>query len=300
MDKLRAMQAFVRIVDEGSLTAAANALGTSLPSVVRTLAELEASVGCRLLNRTTRRQALTEEGRHYLERSRRVLADIDDLEASLADQAIEPRGRLNITAPVLLGQMLVAPATRRFVQRHDKVQCNLMLTDQIVNLVEDQIDVGVRIDHLQDSTLVSQAIGTVRRVVVASPAYVAQHGAPRHPKDLLQADCVSAGRPWLFREGAHEFKLTVQGKLSFNVGPPAIEACVEGAGFGMFLSYQVAPFLATRQLCVVLEPFERAPMPVNIVYPQARLLPWRTRLFIDWIRADVGGALRSREPPQLR
>jgi len=138
MDKLRAMQAFVRIVDEGSLTAAANALGTSLPSVVRTLAELEASVGCRLLNRTTRRQALTEEGRHYLERSRRVLADIDDLEASLADQAIEPRGRINITAPVLLGQMLVAPATRRFVQRHDKVQCNLMLTDQIVNLLEDR------------------------------------------------------------------------------------------------------------------------------------------------------------------
>ncbi len=291
MDKLRAMQTFVRIVDEGSLTAAAQALNTSLPSVVRTLASLESHLQARLLQRTTRRLSLTDEGRRYLEHCRAILGEIDDIEASLADQDQEPRGTITITAPVLLGQMVVAPAVRYFVQRHPQVRCNLLLLDRVVNLVEEQVDVAVRIDHLADSCLVGHSISTIRRVVVASPAFLRRYGTPRHPKDLQQANCVMAGRPWLFREGTREFTLQVSGNLDFNIGAPAIDACVEGLGFGMFLSYQVAPQVRRRQLRIVLEDYERAPMPLSIVYPHARLLPRRTRVFIEWMKSELKARL---------
>jgi DNA-binding transcriptional LysR family regulator len=291
MDKLRAMQMFLRIVDVGSLTGAAQSLGTSLPSVVRVLAELERSLGVRLLNRTTRRLALTEEGEQYAQRCRLVLQEIDDMEAALVDQSTQIRGALTITAPVLLGQMLVAPATRRFAQRYSQVQCRVVLSDSMVDLIEAHMDVGVRIDNLEDSSLVGQTVGSVRRVVVASPSYLAQAGTPQHPKDLAALQCVSAGRPWLFQEAGREFSMSVQGNLSFNLGAPAIEACASGAGLGMFLSYQVEPYVRSGALQVVLQAFERPPMEVSVVYPQARLVPARTRLYIDWLVAELRAAM---------
>ena len=290
IDKLRAMQAFVSIVDEGSLTAAARALNVSLPSVVRQLAGLEAHLHTRLLNRTTRSLKLTEEGREYLERCRAALAAIEEAEAALRAGESEFCGSLTITAPVLLGQMKVAPALRRFVQRYEKVRCRLLLLDRRVNLVEEQVDVGIRIDYLADSTLVCRPVGSVRRGVVASPAYLRRHGEPRRPHDLLSANCILAGRPWLFREGVRDFSLQLHGNLDFNIGAPAIEACVEGMGFGMFLSYQVEAQVAQGQLQVVLQAFERAPMPLCVVYPQARLLPQRTRVLIEWMRRELCSA----------
>lgn len=290
MDKLRAMQTFVRIVDEGSLTAAAQALDTSAPSVVRTLASLEAHLRTRLLHRTTRHLSLTGEGQRYLARCRSILAEVDDLETSLADQAPEPRGTLTVTAPVLLGQMIVAPALGRFVQAHRHVRCRLLLLDRLVNLVEEQVDVAIRIDDLADSSLIGHRVGAVRRVVVASPACLRRVGTPAHPRDLLKLDCVSGGRPWLFREGDRDFSLTVEGSLEFNMGAPAIEACGEGLGFGMFLSYQVAPMVRRRRLRIVLEPYERPPMLLSIVYPNARLLPRRTRVFVDWMKTELSRA----------
>lgn len=287
IDKLRAMQTFVCIADEGSLTGAAHALNVSLPSVVRQLAALEAHLRTRLFNRTTRSLNLTEEGRVYLERCRSVLADIADAEAALDAGDGEPYGTLVATAPVLLGQMVVAPALRRFTQRYDKVRGKLLLLDRIVNLVEEQVDVAIRIDQLADSTLISCPVGSVRRVVVASPAYLRRHGVPRHPRELLRANCVSAGRPWLFQEAGRDLSMQLSGNLEFNIGAPAIEACAEGLGLGMFLSYQVAPLVAQGHLRIVLEAFERPPMPLSIVYPQARQLPRRTRLFIDWMKLEL-------------
>lgn len=287
IDKLRAMQTFVCIADEGSLTAAAYALNVSLPSVVRQLAALEAHLRARLFNRTTRSMSLTEEGRIYLERCRAVLTDVADAEAALGAGETEPCGALVITAPVLLGQMKVAAAVRRFAQRYEKVRCRLLLLDRIVNLVEEQVDVGIRIDQLADSTLISCPVASVRRVVVASPAYLDRHGTPEHPLDLRRANCLSAGRPWLFREGGRDLSLQLSGNLEFNIGAPAIEACLEGLGLGMFLSYQVAPYVAEGRLRIVLEAFERPPMPLSIVYPQARLLPRRTRAFIDWMKLEL-------------
>ena len=190
MDKFRAMSTFVQIADAGSLTAAAWATGASLPAVVRLLAAYEAELGVRLFNRTTRRISLTEEGRRHLESCRLLLTAVDDAEAALKNDAAEPSGHLTITAPVLFGQMHVAPIVTRFVQQHSQMHCRVMLMDRVVNLLEEGIDVGIRIGRLEDSSLVALPLGCMRRVVVASPACLREHRHPVHPNDLLKANCV--------------------------------------------------------------------------------------------------------------
>lgn len=291
MDKLRAMQTFVRIADEGSLTAAARDLGASLPAVVRSLAAYETALGVRLFNRTTRRISLTEEGRQHLERCRQVLAAVDDAEAALGAGASEPAGHLTLTAPVLFGQMYVAPAVTRFVARHPGMRCSVVLLDRVVNLLEEGMDLGIRIGQLEDSSLVAQPLGQTRRVVVAAPALLRRQGTPRHPRELLKANCVrmTAGSPtWGdFQENGRSFRLPVTGNLEFNHVLPAVQACAAGAGFGMFFSYQVAPYVDSKQLKIVLERFELPPRPISIVYPHARLLPARTRAFIEFVRAEI-------------
>ena len=291
MDKFRAMRTFVAIADQGSLTAAAKALDASLPAVVRALAAYESHLGARLFNRTTRRISLTNEGKQHLDRSRQVLAALEESESALSSGAGQPAGRLAITAPVLFGQMHVAPAVTRFVARHDQIRCSLVLLDRVVNLVEEGMDLGIRIGKFEDSSLVARSLGQMRRVVVAQPAYLRRHGVPQHPRDLQQANCVRvvAGPPaWTgFQEGGRMLRVTVSGNLEFNHVLPAVQACADGAGFGMFSWYQVAPFLAQKRLRVVLEKFEQAPSPLSIVYPHARLLPARTRAFIDWMVQEI-------------
>jgi DNA-binding transcriptional LysR family regulator len=291
MDKFKAMQTFVRIADEGSLTQAARELGLSLPAVVRSLAAYEAELGVRLFHRTTRRITLTEDGRQHLANCRQVLAALEESEAQLSAGAREAAGHLTITAPVLFGQMHVAPSVTRFLQHRPKMRCTLLLLDRIVNLIDEGIDLGVRIGHLEDSSLVALSIGHVRRVVVAHPDYLRQHGTPRHPRDLQRFNCirnVSGAAAWGdFQEKGRAFRVAVSGNLEFNHVLPAVQACAAGAGFGMFFSYQVAPWVAQRQLKIVLEKFERPPRPIQVVYPHARLLPARTRAFIDWIREDL-------------
>ena len=303
MDRFKAMQTFVAIADCGSLTAAARALDSSLPAVVRSLAALEAHLGVRLAQRTTRRIALTAEGRHYLENCRQVLAAVEAGEAALSAEADEPAGQLTVTAPVLFGQMHVAPAVTRFVRRYPKVQVRLLLFDRVVNLLDEGIDAGIRIGELADSSLVAQPVASVRRMVVASPACLKACGVPRHPRDLLDANCIrfsgSSGPWWTFYEGKRQFTVPVKGNLEFNHVGPSLDACAEGMGFGMFISYQVEALLGRGKLKAVLETFEPPPRPISVVYPHARLLPARTRLFVDWIKAELallGHAGKAREP----
>jgi DNA-binding transcriptional LysR family regulator len=296
MDKFKAMRTFVRIAEEGSLTAAAVAMGSSLPAVVRSLAAYETELGTRLFNRTTRRISLTEEGKQHLQNCRQVLMALEESEAALSARTSEPVGHLTVTAPVLFGQIWIAPAVTRFLRRHEKMQCSLVLLDRMVNLLEEGIDLGIRIGPLEDSSLVAMPLGQTRRVVVAHPAYLRKYGVPRHPRDLQKANCVRnmSGKPsWgEFQENGRAFRLAVSGNLEFNQIAPAVQACVDGAGFGMFFWYQVAPFIAQNRLKIVLEEFERPPEPISVVYPHARLLPARTRTFIDWIRNDIT-ALRA-------
>jgi DNA-binding transcriptional LysR family regulator len=166
-----------------------------------------------------------------------------------------------------------------------------VLLDRVVNLIDEGIDLGVRIGHLEDSSLVALPIGRMRRVVTAHPDYLRKHGTPRHPRDLQKANCIRiiGGRAGFgeFQEKGRAFRVEVDGNVEFNHVGPAVQACAEGLGFGMFFAYQVAPFIAQKRLKVVLEKFERPPRPIQAVYPHARLLPARTRALVDWLREDL-------------
>lgn len=291
MDKLRAMRVFQRIVEDGSLSAAARSLDVSLPGVVRTLSALESQLGVRLLARTTRRIALTAEGSLYLERCRRILAEVDEAERELGMLAASPQGQITVTAPILFGQLHVAASLRRFVRGHGALRCSLLLHDHVVDLVAEGIDVGIRVGELPDSSLVAREFGTVRRMLVASPAYLARRGRPARPGDLGAHEGVLFGKPWEFLDGGRRTVHRPVASMAFNHGAPAIEACVDGLGLGMFLSYQVERQLGDGRLVRLLEDFELPPVPVSVVYPKSRLLPRRTRVFVDWAVQDLRRSL---------
>jgi DNA-binding transcriptional LysR family regulator len=294
MDRLREMEVFVRIVDCGSLTQAAESLDVSLPTVVRLLAGLEKRLGARLLQRTTRRLALTDEGAEFYERSKRILVDIDEAEAGSSGTV--PRGLLRATAPVLFGCMHVQPLVLEFLRKYPEVSVDLLMLDRIVDLLEERIDVGVRIGHLAESSLVAHAVGEVRLVLCASPEYLARSGTPAHPRDLDKHACLRFSgftRPveWSFRVGGEELKVPVSGRLLVNHNAALINACVAGMGIARFLSYQVAPLVTAGRLQIVLAEFSEPPRPISVVVPSARHLPARTRLLSEWLRAEL--------PPRL-
>ena len=293
MDKLRAMAGFVRIVEKGSLTAAAADLGASLPSMVRTLAMLERELGVTLLNRTTRRLHLTDEGRHYLEQCRAILGQVQEAEATLHSRRTAPRGKLTVTASVLFGRRYIAPVMSDFVRRHPEVTADLLFVDRVVNLVEEGVDAAVRIGHVGDSSLAATPLGEVRRVICASPAYLRVHGTPRRPEDLRMHRCVrftglSPREEWMFR--ARPRKVAISCALTCNQADAAIGACVDGIGLGSFLSYMVAPLMRAGKLKYVLEDFETEPLPVQLLYPYSRMLSPTVRAFGDLCAEKLSGA----------
>ena len=289
MDKLDAMQTFVAIVDHGSLTAAARVLGKAQPTVVRSLALLEDALGVRLLQRTTRRMSLTPEGQTYLQRCRQILGDIVEAEALLERDAAHLRGQLRITAPVLFGQLRVAPLIYSFLERAPEVDIELVLLDRVVNLVEEGFDLGVRIAELEDSSLIASRVGQVTNTCVVSPTLLARCGAPKHPRQLQQLPIVSFGRrSFRFRESSREFTVPVQPRLFTNQARSGIAACERGLGFGQFLSYQVQDALKQGTLVRILGEFERLPTPVHVVFPHARLLSARQRALLDWLEHGLG------------
>jgi DNA-binding transcriptional LysR family regulator len=284
MDKLRAMTSFVRIVDRGSLTAAAADLGVSLPSMVRTLATLERELGATLLNRTTRRLHLTDDGRRYLERCRAILGQVQEAEATLSSRRAAPSGRLAVTASALFGQRYIAPLMSEFLRRHPEVSGELLFVDRIVNLVEEGIDAAVRIGPLPDSSLVAIPLGKVRRVMCASPAYLRANGTPHSLEDLRERRSVRVTGL------LQTHKVSMASVLTCNQAEAAIEACTGGLGIGSFVSYMVAPQVRAGRLKYVLEDFEAEPIPVNFLYPQSRQLSPAVRAFADLCVKKLRGA----------
>jgi DNA-binding transcriptional LysR family regulator len=287
MNTLLAMTTFVRIVEKGSLTAAAAALDTSLPSVVRSLASLERHLGVRLLNRTTRRIHLTDEGTQYLERCHAILSAVQEAEATLASGHAEPRGRFAVTASVLFGRLYVAPIAVEFIQRYPHVSADLLFVDRVVNLIEEGLDVAVRIGHLRDSSLVAIQVGEVRRVFCASPQYLRRYGTPRAPEDIREHRCVrhtglTPRNEWHFRVGRRNVTIPITSVITCNEIDSAINACMNGLGLGMFLSYQVAPNRKSNKLRYVLEEFEVDTLPVQVVYPHSKLASTKVRTFVDY------------------
>jgi DNA-binding transcriptional LysR family regulator len=282
MDRLREIETFIRIVERGSLTGAADALNVSLPTVVRLLATVEKRLGARLLQRTTRRIALTDEGREFYERGRRIVAEVEESEANLG--AAAPRGLLRITAPVLFGRLHVQPLVHEFMRKYPEVTVEFLMSDPYVDLVEQGMDLGVRIGQLPDSSLVAFPVGEVRLVLCASPRYLAKAGTPAHPRDLARHTCVrftgfSRFREWTFHKNGELIKVSIAGSLRCNFGENLIEA------------YQVWAFVAARRLRLLLDDYAPPVWPVNVLVPSAQLLPARTRLMVEW--------LRRRLPPRI-
>jgi DNA-binding transcriptional LysR family regulator len=291
MDKLRAIEVFVRIVETGSLTAAATVLGLSAPSVVRSLAALERELSVRLINRTTRRSSLTDEGREYYARCKRVLAELEEADAMLSARRVEPSGRLRLTAPVMYGRMHIAPLVNDFLARFPAVEVELLLLDRVVDLVEEGIDAAVRIGHLAESTLVARRVDATCRVVCASAAYLKRAGVPATPADLSEHRCImftglSASNEWLFAGNPVE-GVPIRARLQSNQFDVVVDACMRGLGCAQFLSYQVEGLIAARKLRRILGAFEPEPMPVQIVYPHARLLSPNVRAFVDLAVAQL-------------
>lgn len=297
MDKLRGIKVFLAIAEHGTLTAAAKAEHTSLPAVVRLLSALESDLGVRLFQRTTRRVTLTEEGRRYRESCRTVLALLSEAENELDSAREEPRGNIVLTAPVIFGQRHVAPGILNFLERHPKVQVDLRLLDRVVNLVEEGVDLGVRIGRLEDSTLVARPVGSMRRVVVATRGYLRKRGRPKVPADLSHHDCVrfwNGGAPtWTFVESGRTVSIPVHGSFTVNHSLAGVEAVTRGVGIGLFPAYQVASLVHAGQLEILLEEFEVDARPIQLVVPESRLLPRRVRLFLDWMKAHLEGESKA-------
>ncbi|MEH6576794.1 MAG: LysR family transcriptional regulator [Amphritea sp.] len=296
MNKLTAMTTFVQIVDYGSLTAAADAMDTSLPTVVRTLANLEDYLNTRLLNRTTRKLTLTEEGLAYLNRCRHILHEIEDAELELSAQQSKPSGKLSVTASVTFGSMRLTPLVTRFLQQNDQVKVDLILLDQNVNLIEEGVDVAIRIGPLSDSSMIAKNVGSVRRVICGSPKLLNSLAPIKHPRDLLDVPCIrfsglSQGANWLFYEKDKVHAIPIKGPLSCNQLAASLSAVCEGAGLGVFLSYQVEEQLASGELQIVLADYEPPPLPVSVVYSHAKLMSTRVRVFVDWITRELRAQL---------
>jgi DNA-binding transcriptional LysR family regulator len=301
VDKFKGLRIFIAIAEHGSLTAASLQLDVSLPTVVRTLAELERHLGVTLFHRTTRRIKLSDEGRRYLQTCRAALGQLEEAEKALTATRSKPSGRLTITSSVMFGRRHVAPLVSAFLKRYRDVSAELLLLDRVVDLVEDGIDVGVRIGPLPDSSLHALKVGTVRRVVCASPAYLKRCGVPKHPDDLARHTLVhlsglGSAKLLHFVDEGRNHDVAITPRWASNSVDAALGAVIDGLGIGQFLSYMVKPLLHDGSLRLLLESFEPAVVPVTIVYPHSRLLSTKVRLFVDEsaprLRASLAGLTR--------
>jgi DNA-binding transcriptional LysR family regulator len=306
MDRLDAMEAFALTVDRGSLSAAARALGRSAASVTRAVASLEERLGVSLLRRTTRALKLTDAGERYLAVSRRVLAELADAEKVATSALASPRGTLTVTAPVMFGSLHVRPVVDEYLAAFEGVRARLLLLDRVVSVVDEGIDAAVRIAHLPDSALLATAVGSVRRVVCASPTYLAKRGRPTDPRDLashrvIAFSALTGNDTWSFR-GKHGRGRTRHVKLepflTVNTAEAAIASAVAGHGVTCVLSYQVVSALRAGELVVVLTAFEPEPSPVHLVYPAGATAVAKVRAFVELAAPRLRAALSAaRWPP---
>jgi DNA-binding transcriptional LysR family regulator len=288
MDRIDAMQAFVTVADLKGFAPAARKLKVSPSAVTRLVAALEDRLGARLLQRTTRQVALTDAGARYLERARRILADVEEAERAAEGERTRPSGRLVVSAPVGFGRLHVSPVMSAYLKRYPDVSGELRLEDRMVNLVEDGIDLAVRIGELADSTLVARQVGAMRRVVVASPSYLKARGEPARPAEIAAHDIIQFGAAaglsdWRFVEQAGELRISVAPRLLTNSADAAIQYAEADGGLTRVMAYQAADAVKRSRLKIVLRPFELPPLPVQIVYPTSRLLSAKVRTFVDLV-----------------
>jgi DNA-binding transcriptional LysR family regulator len=286
MDRIDAMQAFVAVADLRGFAPAARKLGLSASGVTRLIAALEDRLGARLLQRTTRSVALTDAGARYLERARRIIADVEEAEGAAEGEHSLPRGTLVISAPVGFGRLHVSPVVSEYLKRYGEVSAELRLSDLIVNLVEEGVDVAVRIGHLADSSLVARHVGEMRRIVVASPGYLGSRGEPRTPEAVASHQTIQFGSPsadWRFVRDGQEIRVAPAPRLTTNSADAAIQYAAQNGGLTRVLAYQAADAIKAGHLKIVLAKFEQPPLPIHVVYPTSRLLSAKVRTFVDLV-----------------
>jgi DNA-binding transcriptional LysR family regulator len=295
MDRLQAMQVFIAVADCSGFAAAARQLRMSPPAVTRSVSMLEKHLGARLFTRTTRSVRLTDAGQRFLLDSRRILLQLDEAELAAVGSHAEPSGELRVTAPVLFGRMFVTPLLGGFLDLHPRVNARTVFVDRVVNLIDEGIDVGIRIGELPDSSLVAVRCGSVRQVVVGAPDYIRKFGRPERPEDLanhtlIQSLAITPTREWGFLQKGARRAIHIEPRIEMNTNDSTMEMVLQGQGLSCVISYQVADLLAEGWMQAVLEEFELPPMPIHVVHQEGRLVSGKVRAFVDFmvesLRAD--------------
>lgn len=286
MDRLNLINVFVAVVDAKGFAGAARQLNVSPPVVTRAINDLESHLGARLLTRTTRVVRLTEAGARYVEDCRRILAELAEADEAVSGMHGAPRGRLTLTAPVLFGAKFVTPIVTEYLVRYPEVSASCWFLDRLVNMMDEGVDVAVRIGELPDSSMQAIRVGQVRRIICASPAYMELHGAPQQPDELLEHSIVSASGvtptpEWRLVENGAPRVVKLQPRLTTTTNDSAVVAAVSGFGLTRLLSYQVAEHLRDGRLKTVLSEFEPAALPVHLVHREGRYASLKARSFLD-------------------
>jgi DNA-binding transcriptional LysR family regulator len=287
MDRLESMSTLLAAVEAGSLSAASRKLGMPLATVSRKVSELEAHLRTRLLNRTSRRLALTDAGRSYVAACKRILEDIDEAERAAAGEYSAPKGGLVITAPIVFGRLHVLPIAIEFLKAYADIDIRIVLADRLINLHEDHVDVALRIGELPDSSLIAIRVGSIRRIVCASPAYFVERGMPGSPDELINHDCIAfegltSLDSWNFAVGKSIISVAIRSRLIVDTAEAAVDAAVAGVGITRVLSYQAEGALRAGTLAIALRKFEPEPSPVNLVHAGRGPLPLKLRAFLDF------------------
>ena len=289
MDRLEAMSLLVSVVEAGSLSAASRKLGVPLPTISRKISDLEAHLNTRLLTRSTRKLALTDSGTDYLAAARRILDEVSEAERAASGEHAAPRGDLVITAPVVFGRLHILPVIAEFLAQWPEINVRLVLADRNLHLIDDHIDIAVRIGALADSALVATQVGAVRSVVCGSPAYFAEHGVPKRPEDLAALTAVtfdpfSSAQHWKFHDpkSKREIRVAMRARLSVNTAEAAIDGAAAGLGVTRVLSYQVAQAVLDGRIQIVLADYEPTPSPVSLIHAGQQLTPLKVRMLLDF------------------
>lgn len=289
MDRLHLMTVFVAVAEEESFAAGARRLGMSPPAVTRAISALEERLGVKLLNRTTRYVRVTDAGHRYLDDSRRIIQDTDEADEAAAGINGEPRGHLAVTAPVMFGRLFVIPGIVDYLQRYPGMEVSAVFLDRVVNLLEEGFDVGIRIGELPDSSMRAVRVGQVRRVLCASPGYLAENGMPNSPAELVNHKIVASSgvSPIMDWKFAQDITVRVKPRLTVTSNDAAIGAIQEGLGISRLLSYQVASHVNSGQLQTVLSEYEPKVLPIHVVHREGRYASAKVRTFVDLIVAKL-------------
>lgn len=292
MDRLHLMSVFVAVAEAESFSGGARRLGMSPPAVTRAIAALEDRLSVKLLNRTTRYVRVTEAGQRYLEDACRIISEVDEADEATAGVNAVPRGQLAVTAPVQFGKMFVTPTIVEYLQRYPDMEVSALFLDRIVNLLEEGMDVGIRIGELPDSSMKAIRVGQVRRVVCASPEYLAHNPEPKIPSDLtghaiVTATTVTPTVDWKFRQDMAVTTIRVKPRLCVSSIEAALEAVSKGFGITRLMSYQIAPYISSGRLKAVLTQYEPEPLPIHVLHREGRYASAKVRTFIDLVVANL-------------